>query len=261
MLNAYSTQKNILQFGPHVSFALANTEDYKRYDIKYPGHVQWAEQWIKERLSFNGNIGVLAHTEKDFVFRAYKPISQPHFFYNLISNRTFFSDFYIKYREVPLKDLHLIKDSFSDICCPMQLQSLKEEELTFFLDFASTALKKDGNLFLSYGIFLNCSGESIKILKSAPPLKKRNKQVERSFWLPDLGQENSLFALRSTENILIWQLNKQTIEAVILNDSRVVLQNFQKIIQRQHNKSEQKYFNLIDDIYLVAVALWLKKFH
>ncbi len=250
-----------LSFGPHVGVSFANLEDYVRYRIDPPRHLEWGYQWIKERMSLSGPVGLLQHSTTNFSFDSYLPIKQIHPYHNVIAmHDCFFSSCYMKVRGEMFESLD-VQDYYSDICCPLQFHVLSEDRLEQFVKKSARALKEGGNLLLSFNLWLGCDVSSKEILRSSKVLRRNNKQV----YYP-LGIHYDTILKLSSELYLIDSNNKEVMnlpeaamEKILSEDERIVSQHSRAVFKHNFPEEDQQYLQVSNSVRSLAGCLWFKK--
>jgi len=250
-----------LSFGPHVAVSFANLEDYGRYRINQPGHLQWGYQWIKERMLLSGTVGVLQHSNTGFSFDTYLPIPQVNPFHNVMTiPGAFFSDYYIKTRSEAIEDLS-DQNYYSDICCPLQLHVLSDEELDVFVKKAVSALKNGGNLLLSFNLWLGCDAGSKDILRYSRVLRQNNKQVchPLGFHCDTIMKYSEEMFLPDPTNKEVTALPESAMEDIFFGDCRIVSQHSRTVFKRNFPDEDQRYLQVAHSARSLAGCLWFKK--
>jgi hypothetical protein len=250
-----------LAFGPNAAASFANLEDYRRYRIACPGHLQWGYCWIKERMSLSGPVGAFQHSNTGFSFDTYLPIPQVNLFHNVMAiPGNFFSPYYMRVKSQRIEDF-TAHNYYSDICCPLQLHVLSEGDLEYFINKAVGALKKNGNLILSFNLWLCCDAESKSILRESKVLRQNNKQVNQT-----LGVHYHRILKLSKELSLLDSINKEVMdepeevmEKILLEDERIVSQHSRTVFRRNYPEADQQYLQVADSVKSMAGCLWFKK--
>jgi hypothetical protein len=243
--------------GRAATFSVSNLDDCKRFGVDT--QVDWSRQWVAERITTSSRIGVLVHTCDGFFFDTFVPVPQPHPFDNIIGGDiNFIKQMYVRSSRKRFNEMKSEPDSYSDICCPMLLHALPNNDMETFFDMCGDLLAPNGNLVLSFSVFSPCDKHTKSILQTANCLRKRNKCV-----VNEIGFGN--LTLLSSAASIYFQLP----EAVSLIDEkfwshihsgkRSLLQNCRKMFSQNFPRHEFDQLQVSELTRVVAVGVWLKR--
>jgi hypothetical protein len=250
-----------LIFGRDVAVSFSNIEDCQRFKIAMTGHLNWGYRWIMERMSLSGPVGVLQHSKTGFSFDTYRPIAQVNPFYNILASPgCFFSSYYMRIKSEEIRNL-ADQNYFTDICCPLQLHVLSKDVLENFIKRAVRALKKNGNLILSFNLWTGCDSESKEILRKSKVLLQNNKNVNHplGIYCDTILEISRELSLPNSANKDVLDEQGPAMEKTFLNDDRIITQHSRTVFKRNYPEKDQKYLQVADSVRSLTGCLWFKK--
>ena len=247
--------------GPECAMSMNNYDDLLRFGVAPPGSVEWAQNWIQERMRLDGPVGVLEYTKHGFFFDIFKPYPQPFLPIRVLQNPICrFSNLYVKIESIPLEILEVRDCYFSDICCFGGIQTISENELIPFVKFVEDSLRDGGNLLLSYTKFINCDKESKEILKKSFVLMNINKHLSNETVFDSISNNIAKIELKNREGTQIIDLLKDTNSSEKIYDTGVVLQNVKEIFRTNFSSQNFKYLDVSTKVKSSSIGLWFSKY-